>query len=55
MGVRQSGELGFGLADIYADASVLNEVNEAIKELPDETVRKLVEDNKRFVNCQIAL
>lgn len=55
MGVRQSGELGFGLADIYADASVLNEVNEAIKELPDDTVRKLVEDNKRFVNCQIAL
>ena len=35
-GTRQSGEIGFALADIYADASVMSDAADAVKQLLQE-------------------
>ncbi len=40
-GVRQSGEMEFAIADIYADAAVLKEVSEAVKALSGEEEQEL--------------
>lgn len=42
LGIRQSGEMGFKIGDIYQDASVLKEASEAAKQLTAEERRELL-------------
>ena len=41
-GIRQSGMLEFKMADIFNDASVLQEANEAVKMITDDTVKLML-------------
>lgn len=42
LGIRQSGEMGFKIGDIYQDASVLKEASEAARQLTAEERRELL-------------
>jgi ATP-dependent DNA helicase RecG len=43
-GIRQSGEMEFKLGDIYQDAKVLMEANEAAKQLTKEELETILTD-----------
>lgn len=43
LGIRQSGDMEFSIGDIYADASVLKEVSEAVKQLTPKEAQELYE------------
>lgn len=51
-GIRQSGDLAFTLADIYQDASVLQDASKAVTELLEEDPMLLKEENQ-LIKIQI--
>lgn len=47
-GVRQSGMLDFALADIYSDAKILTQANEAVNQILEEDVSLEKEENREL-------
>lgn len=47
-GIRQSGEMSFGLADIYQDAAILKEASDCVRELSEEERDTFYENGKKY-------
>jgi ATP-dependent DNA helicase RecG len=49
-GIRQSGDISFKITDIFNDANILKQANDAIKEATDKEIKEIIKGNSIIEN-----